>query len=273
MNRLMWANAATQANVTTLRERAITVLGPGDGSQACGEFGPGRMLEPDNLLAALAGTEAGPLAGMRVVVTAGPTREAIDPVRFISNRSSGKMGYAMAAAARAAGAEVVLVSGPTALPSPRGVELVAVETASEMHAAVKKRIAKADVFIATAAVADWTPAETAGRKLKKGAGTPSIEFTHTADILGEVAARKNPPYTVGFAAETDQVRKNALAKLKDKGIDLIAANRVGNGHGFEADENELHVYWDGGEAHFGPAQKSEVAHGLIALIAERAGTR
>ncbi len=273
MNRLMWANAATRANVATLRERGIVVLGPGDGSQACGEFGPGRMLEPENLIAALEGGPAGPLAGKRVVVTAGPTREAIDPVRFISNRSSGKMGYAIAAAARAAGAEVLLVSGPTALTTPTGVERVEVETAADMRREVMKRIGKADVFVATAAVADWTPKRAAGQKLKKDAGVPSLALQRTKDILGAVAARKQRPFTVGFAAETTKLREHALDKLKRKKLDMIAANRVGGGNGFDADDNTLNVFWKGGDTRIGPAPKTEVARELVALIAERVGQR
>lgn len=267
MNRLMWANAATQANVATLLERGMSILGPGTGDQACGETGPGRMLEPDDIVAALAGS--GSLVGKTVMVTAGPTREPIDPVRFISNRSSGKMGYAVATAARNAGATVILVSGPTAIAAPAGVELVRVETAAEMYAAVMARVASADIFVGAAAVADWTPGKVVKTKIKKGAGAPDLKLARTDDILGAVAARKKRPFTVGFAAETSAVEKHAKQKLKNKKLDLIAANRVGDGLGFDADDNTLAVFWPGGHAGIGPASKLEVAHALVELIAER----
>lgn len=267
MNRLMWANAATQANMATLKARGVGVLGPGDGDQACGETGPGRMLEPDNIVAAL--TAPGPLAGKTVMVTAGPTREPIDPVRFISNRSSGKMGYAMAAAARDAGAQVILVSGPTSIAPPAGVELVRVETAADMYAAVMARVADSDIFVGTAAVADWTPGKAANAKIKKGTGVPALSLKRTDDILGAVAAHKKRPFTVGFAAETDAIEKNAKAKLKDKRLDMIAANRVGGGHGFDVDDNAVTVFWKGGDARIGPASKFKVAEAMIELIAAR----
>lgn len=267
MNRLMWANAATQANVAMLVDRGVRVLGPGDGDQACGETGPGRMLEPDDIAAAL--SAPGPLAGKTVIVTAGPTREPIDPVRFISNRSSGKMGYAMAAAARDAGAKIILVSGPTSLAAPARVELVRVETAAEMYAAVMDRVAEADVFVGTAAVADWTPGKTANAKIKKGVGVPALSLQRTDDILGAVAGRKKRPFTVGFAAETDALEKNAKAKLKGKKLDLIAANRVGDGHGFDVDDNAVTVFWKGGHTRIGPASKTRVATALVELIVTR----
>lgn len=267
MNRVMWENAATQANVETLRARGIQVLGPGDGSQACGETGPGRMLEPADILAAL--VSAGPLRGVRVLVTAGPTREPVDPVRYLSNRSSGKMGYAMATAARAAGAKVTLVSGPTALAPPAGVAFVAVTTAKEMHDAVTARARDADVFIAAAAVADWTPAAPAAAKLKKGAGAPTLKLVATADILAEVAALDDGPFTVGFAAETDDLRAHARKKLDSKGLDLVVANLVGDGRAFDAEDNALLVLWQGGERDLGHGTKRELAARLIALVAER----
>ncbi|MCA1798217.1 MAG: bifunctional phosphopantothenoylcysteine decarboxylase/phosphopantothenate--cysteine ligase CoaBC [Xanthomonadaceae bacterium] len=268
MNRIMWSNPATQANVETLRARGVEVLGPGDGSQACGETGPGRMLEPDAILNAIVGTP-GVLAGVRVLVTAGPTREAIDPVRYMTNRSSGKMGYAVAVAARAAGAEVTLVSGPTALAPPAGILFVAVESAADMRAAVAERVGDAEVFIAAAAVADWTPADPAGSKLKKGAAAPPLAFEPTIDILAEVAARAAAPFTVGFAAETDDLEAHARRKLTEKRLDMIAANAVGDGRGFDADDNELLVLWKGGERQLPRAHKRALATQLVALIAER----
>ncbi|MEX0899291.1 MAG: bifunctional phosphopantothenoylcysteine decarboxylase/phosphopantothenate--cysteine ligase CoaBC [Gammaproteobacteria bacterium] len=265
MNRVMWADAATQANIATLRERGIAVLGPGDGNQACGEVGPGRMLEPDAILAAL--YSKGPLAGKRVVVTAGPTREPIDPVRYLSNRSSGKMGYAVAVAARDAGAGVTLVSGPTALAPPSGVEFVGVESAREMLDAVAACIESADVFIGVAAVSDWTPAAPAGQKVKKHDGAFSLELTPTGDIVSIVAARANRPFTVGFAAETQDLRANAEAKFSAKGLDMVVANEVGSGRAFDADENELLVLWPGGEQVLPRAAKSALARELIEIIA------
>ena len=272
MNRVMWANAATQANVAALRERGVEILGPGDGSQACGEFGPGRMLEAQDLVAAL-GIGAGPLAGKRVLVTAGPTREALDPVRYLSNRSSGKMGYAVAAAARDAGARVTLVSGPTALGAPAGVERVDVVSAADMHDAVLARAADADVFVAAAAVADWTVAAPAARKLKKHDGAPEFALAATRDILAAVAALPSAPFTVGFAAETTDLEANARAKLEAKKLDLVAANDVGGGAVFDADDNELLVLWRGGERRLARAPKPALARALVALIAERLAQR
>lgn len=267
MNRVMWEDAATQANVATLRERGVVVLGPGDGSQACGEVGPGRMLEPEAIVAAL--QASGPLSGKRVVVTAGPTREPIDPVRYLTNRSSGKMGYAVAAAARDAGASVTLVSGPTALARPSGIAFVGVESAREMHDAVAACIASADVFIGVAAVSDWTPTDPASQKLKKAGSAVGLELAPTDDIVAMVAARANRPFTVGFAAETQDLRANAAAKLTAKGLDMVVANEVGNGRAFDADENELLVLWPGGEQTLPRAAKSALARELITVIAGR----
>src|SRR6185312_14862243 len=212
MNRVMWANAATQANVTTLGQRRVAVLGPAAGDQACGEVGEGRMLEPleiiDRIAPLLAPT--GPLRGKRVLITAGPTRERIDPVRFISNRSSGKMGFAVAQAARDAGADVVLVSGPVALPTPPGVRRVDCESAVDMLNAVLKEVANADIFISTAAVADYKPARPADQKIKKGSDKMDLEMERTTDILATVAAgAERPALVVGFAAETEAVEQNA----------------------------------------------------------------
>ncbi|HSQ70046.1 MAG TPA: bifunctional phosphopantothenoylcysteine decarboxylase/phosphopantothenate--cysteine ligase CoaBC [Steroidobacteraceae bacterium] len=270
MNRLMWANPATQANVETLRTRGISILGPAEGGQACGESGPGRMLEPGELAAAmLAGQRNGPLADRKVIITAGPTRERIDPVRFITNRSSGKMGYAVAAAARDAGAEVLLVSGPVNLPTPHGVRRIDVESAEQMLAAVDGQLPGTDIFIAAAAVSDYRPAETAAQKIKKTSDTMTLSMSRTPDILGTVAVRTPRPFTVGFAAETQDVERNALAKLRAKNLDMIAANQVGDGLAFDCDDNALTVYWPGGARELGRAPKRELAARLVELIAER----
>ncbi len=275
MNQQMWAAAATQANVKTLRARGVRLLGPGAGDQACGEVGEGRMLEPAELAAALDGlvlvdTAGADLAGVCVLITAGPTREAIDPVRYISNHSSGKMGYALAAAARSAGASVILVSGPCDLPAPPGVERVLVESAAEMRDAVLSRADGCDIFIAAAAVSDYRPAERAEQKIKKKSESLAIALVRNADILAEVAARDHPPFTVGFAAETESLEAHARDKLVRKSLDMIAANPVGGPNlGFGADTNALRVFWNDGERDLGEASKTELAQRLVALIAER----
>jgi phosphopantothenoylcysteine decarboxylase/phosphopantothenate--cysteine ligase len=204
-----------------------------------------------------------------VLITAGPTREPIDPVRYITNRSSGKMGFALAAAAHAAGAEVVLVSGPVALPTPDGVRRIDVETAAEMSAAVELEVAEAEVFIGTAAVADYRPATPSTRKLKKSAARIEISLERTTDILATVAARPTRPFTVGFAAETHDLEAYARGKLEAKKLDLIAANDVGDGKVFDRDDNSLLVLWDDGRLELGPASKDEVAHRLLEIIAWR----
>lgn len=271
MNQQMWAHAATQANVATLRARGVQLFGPDSGEQACGEVGPGRLLDPlviaDLLEPLLAGS--GPFTGKRVVITAGPTRECLDPVRFISNRSSGKMGYAVAAAMRAAGADVVLVSGPVALCAPPGVRRVCVESAAQMHAAVLAELPGAAVFIGTAAVADYRPAVQADAKIKKRSEQLAIELVRTPDILAEVADQRVRPFVVGFAAETDHVEQHALEKLERKKLDLIAANEVGSCKAFDCEDNALLVLWQGGRRELPRAPKRELATALVALIAER----
>ena len=230
MNHLMWDNAATRANIALLAERGIYIFGPGAGDQACGESGPGRMLEPADLAervqALLSGS--GVLAGRRVLITAGPTRERIDPVRFISNRSSGKMGFAVAQAAREAGATVVLVAGPVSLATPAGVTRLDVESAADMLGAVLRELPGTDVFISTAAVADYRPARAAQQKIKKSSETLDLAMERTIDVLATVAARAERPFVVGFAAETEAVEQNARTKLLKKNLDMIAANVVGH---------------------------------------------
>ncbi|MGH8278222.1 MAG: bifunctional phosphopantothenoylcysteine decarboxylase/phosphopantothenate--cysteine ligase CoaBC [Gammaproteobacteria bacterium] len=268
MNWVMWENSVTQDNLRRLRARAVRVLGPALGELAEGETGRGRMLEPAEIVAAL-GDTARSLAGLRVLVTAGPTREPIDPVRFLSNRSSGKMGYAMARAAAEAGAEVVLVSGPTQLATPRDVRRIDVETAAEMRSAVFAEIEQAQIFIAIAAVADYTPAAVATSKIKKRSESMDIACVRTHDILAEVAARKLRPFTVGFAAETGDLETNARAKLEKKHLDLIAANLVGAGKAFNRDDNALTVYWRDGTLELGQGSKLDLARRLVALITAR----
>lgn len=270
MNQQMWANPATQENLRTLHTRAIRIFGPAEGDQACGEVGPGRMLEPLELVARLSDVfETGELDGLKVVVTAGPTWEAIDPVRGITNRSSGKMGYAVAEAAAEAGADVVLISGPTAVPDPPRVHTQRVVSAQEMYDAALARIEDAHVFIGVAAVADYRLALPAESKLKKTQEHLTLELVRNPDILSAVAGRKPHVFTVGFAAETDDLEANARAKLTDKGIDLVAANRVGHGLGFETEDNELLVVDRAGATTLPRAPKAALARALIHEIALR----
>lgn len=267
MNQQMWANPATQANCAQLRERGITLLGPDEGDQACGEVGPGRMLEPLDIAMRLTGGRA--LAGRKIVVTAGPTREALDPVRYISNRSSGRMGFAMAQAAAEAGATVILISGPVYLTAAPGIDRVDVESAEQMHEAVSEALPGADVFIAAAAVSDYQPASFQSKKIKKDGADMSIALKAAPDILAGVAASKNRPFCVGFAAETDDVEANALAKMKNKRLDMIFANQVGPGLGFEVPVNSLTAYWPEGKKHFATEDKLILARKLVELIANR----
>ncbi|HET6433770.1 bifunctional phosphopantothenoylcysteine decarboxylase/phosphopantothenate--cysteine ligase CoaBC [Dyella sp.] len=272
MNQQMWAHPAVQANLATLRQRGVSVLGPADGEQACGDVGSGRMLEPMQLRdALLASFGSGELAGRHVVVSAGPTHEDIDPVRFIGNRSSGRMGFAVAAAAAAAGARVTLVAGPVTLPTPPGVaERVDVRSAAQMHAAVIAACAQADIYIAAAAVGDYRPQQVAPCKLKKQAGADLVlTLAENPDILASLSAQPVHPFLVGFAAETHDVAKYALDKLERKKLDMIAANHVGGALGFESAENALTIYWQGGSRELPQASKTLLARQLIACIAER----
>ena len=325
MNQQMWRHPATQANARRLLERGVRLLGPASGEQACGETGPGRMLEPDAIVQALmptmppaqapirepaaewapsalpvpttgvtaqavsanaagesaAGDQAvsrlaiSPLVGRRVMITAGPTREAIDPVRYIGNRSSGRMGYALAQALADRGAQVLLVSGPTALPAPAGVELVQVESALEMHQAVLSRIVGQDLFMATAAVADYRVADPAPSKIKKGQAELTLRLVRNPDILAAVAALRKGPFTVGFAAETERVEEQALGKLRAKGLDMIAANLVGGAQGgFEREDNALTViHHDGRVDQLPMMPKAHLAEALTDLIEEAYAAR
>jgi phosphopantothenoylcysteine decarboxylase/phosphopantothenate--cysteine ligase len=272
MNVEMWSNPATQRNVATLRGDGVGLLGPAVGDQACGEVGSGRMLEPHELLAEItAHFQPKVLAGKRVLITAGPTFEPIDPVRGITNVSSGKMGYAVARAAWEAGASVYLVSGPTALPTPHGVSRVNVQTAREMLAAVQAQTEGSDVFISVAAVSDWRVENASDSKLKKSAGgVPALQFTENPDILATVAAAGKAagrPYCVGFAAETDHIEQYAREKRAKKGVPLLVANNARSAMG--ADANTLWLFDDAGVTTLPELPKLSAARRLISEIARR----
>jgi phosphopantothenoylcysteine decarboxylase/phosphopantothenate--cysteine ligase len=270
MNRLMWANAATQANVGTLQQRGIHVLGPGAGFQACGEIGEGRMREPLDIRANVADLlSSGPLKGLHAVVTAGPTREPLDPVRFLSNRSSGKQGYAVAEALRDQGARVTLISGPTNLQTPAGVMRIDIESAADMLKAALSASADAQIFVAAAAVADYRAAAVAEQKIKKNDAELSLPLSRTDDVLATVRATYKDLFVVGFAAETEKLEEHARGKLQRKGLDMIAANWVGGGRAFDQEDNSLHVYWNGGGQELPQASKAQVARDLVALIAQQ----
>lgn len=269
MNRQMWENPATLRNMVTLRSDRIAVLGPASGDQACGESGLGRMLEPEAILAEVSAFfQPKLLAGKRVLLTAGPTFESIDPVRGITNLSSGKMGYAIARAASEAGAEVTLVSGPVDLGCPAGVERISVRSALEMQAAVLERASHSDVFVAVAAVADYRPAQVAEQKIKKNQQTalPVIELVQNPDILAEVAALPVPPLCVGFAAESENLHEYAETKRRSKKIPLIVGNLIQ--HGFGGDDNTLVLFDDDGQHPLPLAPKLELARLLMARIAD-----
>jgi phosphopantothenoylcysteine decarboxylase/phosphopantothenate--cysteine ligase len=271
MNQQMWQAPITQENYQRLQQRGIKIFGPACGSQACGETGAGRMLEPLELVQCLEGLfQQGLLTGYKVLITAGPTREDIDPVRFISNRSSGRMGYAIASAAYAAGAKVTLINGPISLSPPLGVQIVPIYSAQEMFEAVMAHVATMDIFIATAAVADYRPVQQADQKLKKNETVIQLTLERTPDILANVANLPTPPFTVGFAAETNDLIDNARSKLQHKKLDMIVANQVGiEGVGFDSEENALHVLWADGEIELPRCSKTKLAKQLIKLIIQR----
>lgn len=279
MNQAMWSNARTQRNIRLLNDDPqITLLGPDQGEQACGDTGPGRMLEAA-VIAGLIMNEkpgSGTLAGMRVIITAGPTRESIDPVRYISNHSSGKMGYALAVAARDAGAQVVLVSGPVTLSAPAGVEVRDVVTAEDMLQACSRAVDEGcDLFIATAAVADYRPENCASDKIKKSSEAMALSLVRNPDTLATIAARPDAPFTVGFAAETSDVARYAKDKMQRKHLRMIVANDVSApGLGFNGDNNAVTVYWQdgqetqGGQEVIGPDTKQAIGSRLVTLIGE-----
>jgi len=268
MNQGMWSDPATRRNLDALQARAWRVFGPAEGDQACGDVGPGRMLEPAELLESCAGLFAGePLAGRHLLITGGPTREAIDPVRFLSNHSSGKMAYALAAEAAAAGARVSLVSGPVALPAPERVARIDVVSAEQMRAAVLERIGDADVFIGVAAVADYRPAQAAVEKMKKNEREMRLELVRNPDIIGEVAGLAERPFVVGFAAETADLLANGREKLERKSLDLLFANDATGT--FDSDEVAATAIFAGGELEIPRSRKEAAARKMLALIAER----
>ena len=273
MNRQMWKNPATQRNVATLAADGVAMIGPACGEQACGEVGAGRMLEPEEIVEeVIAFFTPKVLSGKKVLMTAGPTFEPIDPVRGITNLSSGRMGYALARAARHAGAEVTLVSGPVALPVPAGVRRVPVRSALEMHAAVMQAVGQADVFIAVAAVADYRVANAADQKLKKDhGGVPAIELVENPDILADVASLPAAPFCVGFAAESQNLEAYAQAKRQKKKVPLIAGNLIQDGFG--GDDNRITLFDDQGAHPLAPAPKSVLARQLIEHIAKLTGNR
>ena len=270
MNRQMWQNPATQENIARLQARGVTLLGPASGGQACGETGPGRLLDPEELVHAIVSAgRSNQLAGVSVLVSAGPTREFIDPVRYLSNRSSGRMGYAVARAAEEAGAAVTLVSGPVSLVPPARVRVIEVVSAGQMYDEVLAAAPASDIFVSAAAVADYRTGNAAGQKMKKKDADLLLRLEKTPDILAEVAALDRPPFTVGFAAETENLHDNAKKKLKSKNLDMIAANRVGDGLGFDREENALEVFWTGGSESLATAPKEKLARQLVEIIIAR----
>lgn len=288
MNQQMWADAATQANLATLQQRGVAVFGPGSGVQACGDVGAGRLLEPLALASLCADQfDSGLLTGVQVVLTAGPTREALDPVRYLSNHSSGKMGFALAEACAEAGARVTLIAGPVHLPTPARVQRVNVVSALDMLAASEDAVAQAKaqvgaartVFIATAAVADYRPAQVASQKIKKGLKDDTLDITlvKNPDIVASIAEQADKPFVMGFAAETQAVETYACDKLARKKLDLIACNDVSRADiGFQSDDNAMTVFWPEAQAaegvarvEFAKASKSQIARELVGLIAAR----
>ncbi|CAM4079755.1 bifunctional phosphopantothenoylcysteine decarboxylase/phosphopantothenate--cysteine ligase CoaBC [Pseudoalteromonas byunsanensis] len=272
MNQQMYAHAATQANLQTLQSRGVAIWGPGKGEQACGDVGAGRMLEPHELLElCLAPEPATVLADVTVTITAGPTREALDPVRFISNHSSGKMGYALASAALMLGAKVNLISGPVTIKAPNGVNLINVESAIQMRDAALAYAPKSDIFIGCAAVADYRAAQVAEQKIKKQGDDMLVTMVKNPDIIAEVAAlTKNRPYTVGFAAETQNVEQYAQGKLKNKKLDMICANDVSReGLGFNADHNALTLFWSDDSVELPVADKQALAMSVLHEITKQ----
>ena len=271
MNQAMWSNPATQDNCNLLKKRGMLIFGPAAGKQACGEFGEGRMFEPHQLLLSLRNLfNTGELTGLNVLITAGPTREPIDPVRYISNRSSGRMGYAIAEAARDAGANVNLVSGPVAIDEPEDVQISKVSTAEEMLNAVKEEIETQQIFISCAAVADYRPTIKQPEKIKKLHTDLTLSLVRNPDIVAEVTKLNNKPFVVGFAAETRDLEKYAVQKLNSKRMDMIAGNNVSESKfGFDSEENELEVFWTGGHCSLERDKKTKIARRLVSLIAER----
>jgi phosphopantothenoylcysteine decarboxylase/phosphopantothenate--cysteine ligase len=271
MNQAMWRDPATVDNIELLRERGIAMVGPAEGEQACGDVGPGRMEEPAAIVtAAQAIFDSGLLDGLQVTVTAGPTREALDPVRYISNHSSGKMGFAIARAAADAGAQTTLISGPVSLATPERVKRIDVISAQEMHSAAMASLGSCNIFIGCAAVADYRPESISTQKIKKGAETMAIALVRNPDVITAVAAHQPRPFTVGFAAETRDVEAYAQAKLEAKNLDMIVANDVSNDQaGFNSDDNAATILWSGGRKIVELTAKQQLARVLIETIASQ----
>lgn len=271
MNQAMWHKAVTQDNIHRLQQYKVHLIGPAVGLQACGEEGFGRMSEPADICQQLlTNNNLKLLQGIKLLISAGPTREPLDPVRYITNRSSGKMGYALALAAWQAGAMVTLVSGPVNIPEPPGINLIQVETAEQMYSAVIHHAERHDIYIGAAAVADYRPAEIQDHKIKKQHDRSVIELTQNPDIIASVARLPNKPFVVGFAAETDDLQNYAVHKLQTKNLDMIAANWVGQSEGgFDSDRNALQVFWPGGNRQFAMTDKSTLAQQLLSLIKEK----
>ncbi|MEH6586774.1 MAG: bifunctional phosphopantothenoylcysteine decarboxylase/phosphopantothenate--cysteine ligase CoaBC [Halioglobus sp.] len=271
MNQQMWRDTATTANIETLVQRGVKCIGPAAGEQACGDVGPGRMEQPPVIADAASSLfQSGILAGKRVLITAGPTREPLDPVRYISNHSSGKMGYALASAAIDAGAVTTLVSGPVSLDVPEHAQCHRVESAQSMLEKCLELAPECDIFIACAAVADYRPAQVQEQKIKKGAQETTLTLVKNPDIVSAIANGENAPFTVGFAAETQNVLEYARSKMQRKGLDMIIANDVSDhGIGFNSDENEVTVLWNSGDQVLARAGKATIARQIIELIAKR----
>ncbi|WP_158972546.1 bifunctional phosphopantothenoylcysteine decarboxylase/phosphopantothenate--cysteine ligase CoaBC [Paraglaciecola sp. L3A3] len=270
MNQQMWLAKATQSNIKLLQGRDIQFLGPAQGEQACGDVGPGRMLEPEEIVQLILPAVSQVLADKHIIITAGPTREDIDPVRYITNHSSGKMGYALAKAAQVLGANVTLISGPVNLTAPTQVHTINVSSAEDMHKAVMQQMGDCDIFIGCAAVADYRPQQKTSQKIKKSEQELTLTFVKNPDILSDVAHLTKPPFTVGFAAETQNLREYALGKLTRKKLNMIAANDVSNTNiGFNSEQNAVTVFWPEGEKQLNIADKSLLAAQLMQLVAER----
>ncbi|MDU0353451.1 bifunctional phosphopantothenoylcysteine decarboxylase/phosphopantothenate--cysteine ligase CoaBC [Paraglaciecola aquimarina] len=270
MNQQMWSAKATQSNLAILASRGVQLLGPAQGEQACGDVGPGRMLEPQEIADLLLPDVPQVLAGKHITITAGPTREDIDPVRYITNHSSGKMGYALAKASQQLGAKVTLISGPVDLTPPENVKTILVSSAQDMHNTVMQNIKDSDIFVACAAVADYRPKQNATQKIKKSEQELTLTFVKNPDILSDVAHLPDPPFTVGFAAETQNLREYALGKLSRKKLNMIAANDVSNKTiGFNSEQNALTVFWPKGEKQLNIADKNLLATQLMKIVAEK----
>jgi phosphopantothenoylcysteine decarboxylase/phosphopantothenate--cysteine ligase len=270
MNKQMWSNVATQDNIKKISERGVYVLGPATGEQACGDDGLGRMLEPEEIIKHAANIfQTNILTGSRLLVTAGPTREAIDPIRFLSNHSSGRMGYAVATAAVEAGADVTLISGPVDLQVTGIDKIIYVTSAAEMHESVMKKISGTDIFISAAAVADFRAQQISKQKIKKSQDVNELILEKTPDILFHVSELHDAPFTVGFAAETEDLEFNAQKKMHSKNLDMIAANQVGEKIGFDSEENALTVFWKTGSEQLPLTSKNKLARKLIKLIASQ----